>query len=48
MKKDLDMAQSTDPPSIKWVVSDKENAEYLQDLFEDKNIDIIIEYQKKI
>lgn len=33
-KRDLDIAQSTDPPSkLKWIVSDKENAEYLQDLF---------------
>ncbi|MFJ1381336.1 hypothetical protein [Capnocytophaga canimorsus] len=36
-KKDLDITQNTNPPSkLKWIVSDRKNAKYLEKLFEKK------------
>lgn len=45
----MDIAQNTNPPSkLKWIVSDKKNAKYLEKLFEKKGIDIEVEFVEKI
>lgn len=48
-KRDLDIAKSTKPPSkLKWIISDENNKQYLEKLFEDNNINIELEYIKKL